>query len=361
MPALVLSEQQETKSAYNDTCGSWAVLSECAKGIHKFAKKIYCGREWCEHCGSHRSPAHNRKIARILPKIQQIKTMGYFVIEFPEWCRTLGRSGIKPDSKDDKFWCYSKKDLRDTTNSVVKILAGKRTGIKRRSGGYFKRGLLRWHWYGDKIPGKYNPHINVLVDGAYIDKRILNKIRNELRKELNIPTLIVNYSYMDQPGQMFHKAEYITRATFLNRSWDEYMAQEIYNFRNQRWWGSWNDEPVWNVTESDENESDLLKVAQLQKGICPCCNDGTKLKVRYNDRSGKPVKWTKPIDSAWLLTWNKKEYAGSGYYEILENDPGWYYSPENILTENDDDDSIRQSQAGIKIMECENDNRYTKK
>ena len=47
-------------------------------------------------------------------------------------------------------------------------------GRRGRVGGYFKRGVLRWHWFGDKVPGKWNPHANVVVDSGYIENEQLN-------------------------------------------------------------------------------------------------------------------------------------------------------------------------------------------
>ena len=129
--------------------------------------------------------------------------------------------------------------MRDTTNTIVDILAGKRCGRRGRVGGYFERGLVRWHWYGEKRPGKWNPHLNVLVDGGHLDKKVLKNIKAELRSTLNVPDLIVHYSYFDKPGQIVQKARYVTRATFTNESWNYYMANELYNFRNMRWWGKW--------------------------------------------------------------------------------------------------------------------------
>jgi len=274
----------------------------------------------------------------------QIETMGYLVVEFPDWARKLGSLGINADSPGDNFWCYSKKDLRDTTNAVVRVLAGHRTGKKWRTGGYFKRGLIRWHWFGDRIPGKYNPHMNILVDGAYIEPDQLEKIKASLRTALNVPDLIVNYSYCDKPGQMFHKVEYITRATFLDREWEPYMATELFNFRNQRWWGTWTDEPAWTV-DQDKNEeiTGMLKANQLQSGVCPSCNDGTRLKVLYTNRDGKPVQWTKPVDSTWLTIWSALEFAGTGYFEVPECEHR--HGPEEVLTTEIVSNMIDQGQA----------------
>jgi len=293
-------------------CGMWAVVSECLSGLHRIMKILYCGKEWCAVCGEKYSAMHQRKIARILPKVMQMGQMGYFVIEFPKWFRQIGRAGVNPDGAGE-YWCYSKRDIIAVTKIVVVILAGKRTNKVRRVGGYFKRGLLRWHWFGDKNVGVYNPHMNIMVDSGFLEKELINEIRDKLRVALNVPELIVNYSYCDKPGQMFKKVAYITRSTFRQYEWDEYMANELYNFRNQRWWGKWNDEKVWDTNKSIDDIIGYMMVVDIQKGICPVC--GEKLKVIKTSRcTGKSVRWSRPISSAWADIWKAKEIAGTGYF-----------------------------------------------
>ncbi|GAI72486.1 unnamed protein product, partial [marine sediment metagenome] len=132
-------------------------------------------------------------MARLLPKLQQISSLGYLVIEFPEFNRYLGERGLNPDPEDAVGWCRNKQDLRATTTTVVEVLAGKRMGRRGRVGGFFPRGLVCWHWFGDKLPGKWNPHLNVAVDGARLEPQLLEAIKAELRAALHVPDLIVHY------------------------------------------------------------------------------------------------------------------------------------------------------------------------
>lgn len=294
-------------------CGTLASLAEC-EGGHHFAKRRYCGQEWCPICGKHRSAAHNRRISRLLPKVQQIRSMGYLVIEFPEWARFVGHAGFSPDPI--RGWCRSRADLRATVSDIVEVLAGKRCGRKGRINGFFERGLARWHWFGDKIPGKWNPHLNVLVDGEYIEPDKLEEIKAALRGKLNIPDLIVHYSYCDTPGQMFQKVEYITRATFTNADWSPYMVHELWNFRNTRWWGKWQDASVWYVEHIDADTTGLAECEHLAEGVCPDC--GAELKTLYRGKGGRPVKWTKPVmvDEMRLAFWGAEEIGRTGYYRL---------------------------------------------
>jgi len=286
------SENPSQDSPTGYVCGSLAIFTECESGEHHFAKKILCGKEWCEVCGEDDSQAHNRKIARWLPKFQQISQLGYLVIEFPDRYRKI------------PGYAYSKRGLKQATNNIVDTLAGKRMGRRGRVGGYFKRGLVRWHWFGDKQASKWNPHANVAVDSAYIEPDQLETIKSSLKQALKCPDLIVHYNYFDQVGEIYHKLKYITRATFKQYEWSPYMANQLYGFRNCRWWGSWKDEPAWILTPEIEAEANALRaVSELGGGFCPDCH--TPLK-----------KWSRPIDSAYLVIWGAEEIGEMGYYRI---------------------------------------------
>ncbi|TET41946.1 MAG: hypothetical protein E3J60_03450 [Dehalococcoidia bacterium] len=318
-------------------CGAWALISECESGDHHFGKRIYCGREWCEVCGEDNSASHKRRQARILPKIQQVKELGYLVIEWPDWARHIGERGLNPDQDQGDpvaGWCYSKADLQETTNMIIEVLAGRRCGRRGRVGGFFARGVGRWHWFGDQCQGKWNPHFNVLVESGYLSKPELEGIKASLRFALNCPELIVHYSYFDKPGQMVQKVRYITRATFRDYSWNPYMAQDLFNFRNIRWWGNWKGEPAWDLGQAKvegEDIAGLEAVSKLQEGLCPDC--GQPLKVLYhNHRTGQPVQWSRPVDSIYLDIWGAQEISGTGYYRIPRQ--GWHgyiFSPGELL------------------------------
>lgn len=351
-------------------CGGWASLAQC-QGGHSFAKKILCGREWCEVCGQDNSAAHKRRQARILPKLQQVRRLGYFVVEFPEFYRHLAQRGISPDLDLGEYvegWCYSKSDLDSSSSLITEVFAGRRCGRRGRVDGFFDRGLMRWHFYGEKRPGKWNPHVNLLVDvgslsaqiragiqgavdarkaelrtmkrtrkvarelrgiecyesgrSGYLPGPLLEWIQARLRAALNVPDLIVHYSYVDRPGQIVQKARYVTRATFLQESWDPYMAEQLYAFRNMRWWGRWQDPPAWGRVEAARDGEDLEgleAVARLQEGVCPDC--GRPLCCRHiSRRTGKPVYWSKPTEAIWLQIWDAVEIAGTGYYRIGSRD-----------------------------------------
>lgn len=441
-------------------CGSWAIISECSTGHHRFGKRLLCGHEWCVECGQDGSAAHKRRQARLLPKVQQVTRLGYFVIQIPKAYRKVGRGGVNPDideaarfacpscrgihywrqgrskvcarchpAVDDavviegggdgriRGWCYSRGDLRDTTSTILDVLRGTRTAGGRgskRVGGVFGRGLARWHWFGDKVKGSYNPHLNVLVDcdsllgtaratwqskvedylaqlkgktqskatmakvtateaylrgdSGYLPKPVLDAIKASLREALNCPTLVVHYSYKDKPGQLVQTVRYVTRATFRNYEWNEYMARELWGFRNTRWWGSWNGEAAWQLTQAGDEGADvegLTAIDKLESGVCPCCGQPLRI-LHYKTHKDKhgvrrlvlkdgkpvPVRWTKPVDARVSLdAWRAVEIAGTGYYRIPACEPN-----PDILTP-DDIFRLQQSQevdawvATLKVIE----------
>jgi rRNA maturation protein Nop10 len=318
--SLTSEARDSAFSAARRTCEdtAWVTVAKCQNETDKyFAKRIYCGKEWCPVCGQKRSRAHNRRIARVLPKAMQIQDMGYFVCEFPDAYR----------KRVDM--AYSKAGLRASTNKIVDVLAGKRGRGGKRQGGYFSRGLIRWHYFGDKIEGKWNPHINVLVDSAFIEGERLEEIKAALREALDCPEMIIHYTFAKTPGEKFHHVSYITRATFLNYDWNPYMAEQLYNFRNSRWWGSWKGEAVW---QADANETaDLLDAETLDGGHCPDC--------------GGELVWTKPVNAAYLYQWQAVEIGETGFYRIPQKQfEGHVLRPAEVMRV----DSLRLMRVGYK-------------
>ena len=308
-------------------CGSWFCHASCSTGLHHFGKRVVCGQEWCEVCGKDDSAAHRRRIARWIPKVQQLAGAGYGVVEW---------------SNDYRPGLRAKEALRRAADSVVDILAGKHTR-SGRAGGKFTRGLLRWHWFNDDKPGYradvFNPHINFLVEGGRLSRRDLAELKAELRAATGCPSLIVNYHYGQSPGWIMHKVRYITRATFKDKSWNEAFAAELYNFRNARWWGRWDSQPVWSLEQAGAEGEDIAgleAVSKLQSHVCPDCGaplqpKGLKIKLNaktgerdivHDRESGQPCLryWSKPVPSILLDASGADEIGGAGYYRIP---PGW--------------------------------------
>lgn len=261
-------------------CPSWAIVGTCING-HRFAKELYDGREWCPVCGADWSAVHQRRFARWLPKAQQIGAMGYLVITFPPRARERLRT------KAGLSW------------------VGK--GIRAILQDYgISRGLRRWHWFGEQA-GVWNPHLNVLLDGGYRSRRSLRKIRREIAHLVGERDVVINYQYAKagEVGEMVHWLKYITRATFLQESWDERMAAELYNFRNTWSWGKWDGQPAWSLEDLGGDEGlDAGPVRKLESGICPEC--------------GEALDWARPIDRRRLDVELDKQELGAGYYRLRD-------------------------------------------
>jgi hypothetical protein len=242
-------------------CPTYALIGQCDDCGTKFAKTLYCGREWCGVC---KEPTENRRLARWLPKAQQMAFMGYFVLEWPmssrhklrtEWALAEAGKIVKAVLSGDfevEMWRAS-----------GEILTEEKMALTRAQ--WFRRGLRRWHYFGEPTDEmRYNPHLNVLLDAGYLSKRRLERIKAFLRIALGEPKLIVHYHYTAKPSNMVHHLRYVVRNTFLDVNWDVDLAYELRGFRNALFWGTWDDEPVW--TSRGEGA-----VARLESGTCPDC------------------------------------------------------------------------------------------
>ena len=226
-----------------ELCGKYAMVAECEYG-HRFAKKLYCGREWCSVCGAHWSDWHKQKFARWLPKLQRLSIAGYLVVTIPMACRDSLRS---------------KAELRQFRRGVVRAL--KRMG--------YSRGLSRWHYFGDKHPGLWYPHLNILLDRGRLNPNELKAVKAMLAKHLRVDMVVVHYHYTSSIKKILHWGRYITRATFTNCLWDEAMADELYRFNNCHSWGDWDSLPIqWYLPPSVKGMRELVA---LELEVCPIC------------------------------------------------------------------------------------------
>lgn len=265
-------------------CGYWAIVGKCGNG-HFVAKELGCGREWCPRC---REEFHRRRMARWLPKLQQVREMGYLVITFPSEFRKYFKSA---------YW------LRKFRRSVVRMLKGM----------MFKRGVSRWHWFGDpkegEDPPEFHPHLNILVDHGYIPRSGLEEIRKRIQKRVEVfvgrevEVVVVHYQYTRSIRKMLHWLKYVTRPTFLDYNWCPLLAEELYRFNNSHWWGKWDGDPVWGFggdLEQFEEIQELDAVEKIERGICPVC--------------GSKIEWGWAIEEALVLEFRGFEGVGAGYW-----------------------------------------------
>lgn len=275
----------ENNRALND-CGGWMSVGTCGGG-HSFGRILRCGREWCPSCGLKDSDTHQRRWARWLPKVRQLRRMGYLVVTFP---------------LDTRASLRTKPELRAMATAITK-------GLKELG---FDRGLRRWHWFGDESV-RFNPHLNFLLDAALISKYALRAIKSMVHGVVGVDC-DVHYEWTTTPRKMVHLLKYVTRSTFTSRSWDEELAQELYRFRTTWVWGKWDQPPAWSFNAQEEGFSERL--FSLKRGLCPTC--------------GMEMQWGKrPLPSAFLAIWSHEDIQGG--YVVFEQ--RYLTMPDHILTD----------------------------
>jgi hypothetical protein len=250
------------------TCSTGYISGAC-KGGHKFAAPYLCGKDYCKECGKDGSPIHQRRVARWMNLIDQFNSLGYLVFTFP---------------KEVRFLFLDKAQLTDFRYQLKRKLL--------RDG--FKKGLMRWHWFGDcqscngygcwlcndtGSSKEFHPHLNIFIDKKYIPnleeflsgykrwvklyinrlldeeikKRILliekygsivekadiawlelDKLR-EIKQIFTEKDLVINYSFTKEKGMMINKLKYVTRSTF--RIYNKDVKNTLHNYRNSVRWG----------------------------------------------------------------------------------------------------------------------------
>jgi len=224
---------------------------------------------------------HRRKIARLLPKVQQMLPAGHLI--------------IRPPNEIQVFF----QDRRGRRLFI-------RAGIKALKSLGYRRGLVFIHYFGDD-PTRFAFHLDILVDGGFLEPEVLDKFCRKLRR-LIYPasvikrwgdTLDVWYSYKPTWGQVYQALEYCTRPTFTQLEGNERAADSIRGERTIRRWGRWDEEPKWQLGESEKK---LQSLVSLEKGECPVC--------------GKPIIWNKnPIPFALVQSQGGVEIT-TGYYAL---------------------------------------------
>lgn len=247
--------QQLFESRQLPCCSKGHLVGQCESG-HAFSKITVCGREYCPDCGKDGSPTHQQRFNRWMPKVRQLYWTGYMVITIPEQLRI---------------------DFLD-----AKLLSLFRTALKRKLQrlGY-KRGLMRWHFYGDctSCMGRgclacdgtgsgrvYKPHLNVIFDQGFIKDINRSDFMVELkaflsgfwRKQFNrqFPPN-VHFQFTREESQVVHIVKYVTRSTF--RIYNARVAEELDGYRATTTWGKWDKDELVNEEE------------QLDNGCCPMC------------------------------------------------------------------------------------------
>jgi len=295
-------EKWNKKGSY---CGQYAKVGECENG-HRFIKVIFCGKDWCPVC---RKQTHNRRIARWLPKALTMESFGYFVFTIPFEMR--------------EFY-QNKKNLSQLRGYLRRRLKQIYPDIKA---------LCRWHWFSERDPYMYHPHLNCMVDSfEKLPKKELERIKEDYKEALERFTGIkldkkidVYYHYYSVEGfkreykrkhkkladeqaqelyqkALWHKLRYITRATFV--VYNRELAEKLKNYRNSSCWGKFPELTYEQVEKQAKEKEAFSKVSKevvlLEAGFCPVC--------------GARLRWFKGLYTGALSFYG--EELGNGYFTM---------------------------------------------
>jgi hypothetical protein len=282
-------------------CGLWAKIGQCENG-HRFAVRVFCKKPWCPIC---RDIIHHRKIASLLPEAQQLLPAGCLVIRPPNQLQPL----FLPRGARRRF-----------IGAVIKAL---------KTLGY-RRGLIFIHYFGDD-PTRYAFHLNILVDGGWLEPEQLDDLKRKLRRLIYPRSVIrkwgdkldIFYEYLPTQGQVYHALEYCSRATFRQFEGNEQLADSIRGEHTIRRWGRWVEEPKWQLAESGKKISSLVA---LEKGKCPTC--------------GSPIKWDRRVTPFVLVLAEGGIEITAGYYSLpsIRPPPAGRRLPTNLIELPDGDD-----------------------
>ncbi|UCH71704.1 MAG: hypothetical protein JSW62_04720, partial [Thermoplasmatales archaeon] len=128
-----------------------------------------------------------------------------------------------------------------------------------------------------KIVGVFNPHFNFLVEGEWILKDTLQKMKKDISNILDIKLKDTNfkYRYYDTVTKKIHIMKYVLRSTFLMKSWDFKFSEELKYFRNCICWGHkdlWNKKiQQWKIDTKNNKfyEGEGMEIFTEKK--CPLC------------------------------------------------------------------------------------------
>ncbi len=257
---------------------------------HKFMRSLQCGREYCPDCGRDGSPIHSRRINRWMPKVKTMQSVGYLVITVPPACRLA---------------FHSKAVLSDFRMLLRKKLV--------RMG--YKRGLMRWHYYGDcsscngkgcaacnntGAGKKWHPHLNVLIEASWMDLKDMTEIKAWAQQYFNrhskgAPAPVnMHYSFAANENEAVNRVKYITRSTF--RIYNAATAKMLYKYNSTSCWGKW--------------KMKISAEEALDNNCCPLC--------KFNEKES-PVKWFK-LNTANNYTGTAVIHLKNGNYIAIRKD-----------------------------------------
>jgi len=289
---------------------------------HRYARQIFCGRQYCPRCGEKDSLIHQRRYSRVWDKLMWAPALGKVVLTIPE--------ELRDDFKSKKMLGK----LHRLGWECVKEVLGQELDIDG--------GMTTVHLFGDAEgqnggkSDKFHPHVNItfplcsdagLVDEdgrvtkesvrMLVSKEALKALRDkwfDVLEKLTGKTISLtkdgrerknaHYGFRVTEAQKAHWLKYVLRPTvgakrFLRLDDDlrEFVVSSLVGFHNVRWYGKLSNR---NFREYKENylEHTLFYqefITGKQQGnvfrdlrYCPICYGRLKA---YKPRGKVKVLW----------------------------------------------------------------------
>jgi hypothetical protein len=226
---------------------------------HRYAKQIFCGRQYCPRCGEKESVIHQQRYSRTWDRLMYAPALGKVVLTVPEELRDDFKSSDMLGKLHRSGW------------DCVREVLGRELNIDGA--------MTTIHLFGDrKNKDKFHPHVNVtfpicpsvdLVDdngkiikeavkGALmVGKETLKALRDkwyDMLEKLTGKTISLtedgrgrknaHYGFRITDAQKAHWIKYVLRPTvgaerFLKQDdgLREFIVTALAGFRNVRWYG----------------------------------------------------------------------------------------------------------------------------
>jgi len=256
-------------------------IYKCTKGMiwgqttkNNYFRLVTCGKEWCSDCGAFHSYPHDRRIAKVFPRLERLlvqeqKSIQYLVITIPYKLRELFRD----QENLNKFRIYWRRKLKREGN---------------------ERGIMRWHWCGED-GHKWAPHLNILMEGGYMERSELKQWRKDLAHwfksefKLNyLPSSNFYTSYTNDTVKLKHWTNYVLRAT--QTIWNPQNEETISKYKNTTVFGE-------NWPKAVETEDEILQKKLSGFEIDPVTGDQEKIiwAKKYCEKRDRYVNEIMPL------------------------------------------------------------------
>ncbi|GAI70992.1 unnamed protein product [marine sediment metagenome] len=156
-------------------------------------------------------------------------------------------------------------------------------------------------------PTKFFFHVNVLVDGGWLDPEPLDQLKRKLRRLIYSESVVerwgdkldIFYEYKKERAMAYQALDYFSRPTFTQIEGNKQLADSIKGERLIRTWGRWDEAPKWHLDESDKKQQALVS---LEKRECPIC--------------GSPITWDKGVVPSARIDLESGIEIATGYYQL---------------------------------------------